>query len=159
MWDGQAGSIPAPRPRCENEPVAKIKGRVISNEFEAVDPRRFGTFIPGAFIQWDKFNGSELTLPPNTILTASSNLALTVGEVDGLLARTQEVRLLFSPWSGWRSDVYDIGGDNVAKAWQRLRPMYMLDDGYPPEGYAGTSLVALQWVGDAAATLVFGVEC
>lgn len=137
----------------------KPKGRLISDEFGAVDPSPFATLIPRAFITTDKLNGDELTLPPNTILTASADYCLTVGEVDGLLARPQEIRLLFTRRNAWRSDVYDIGGDNASKAWRRLRPMYLLEDGYPPDGYAGTSLVASPFFGDGTTTLVFEVSC
>lgn len=150
----------------------KVKGRLtsdIGDEFGVVDPRRFGTLIPGAMHTADKLNGDELTLPPNTVLTVSgdrrqgrpraADFILTVTEVDSLLARAREVRLLFIQQTGWRSPVYDLGGDNVTKAWRRLRPMYLLEDGYPPYGYAATALIARLWLGDGTTTLVFEVRC
>lgn len=152
----------------------KPRGRSVSGEFGAVDPRPapprrtlsglllsdFATLIPGVWATTDKLNGDELILPPNTILTPSKPWhLLTVREVDDLLARTQEVRLLFRRRTGWRDDVYDVGGGNTTKAWRRLRPMYLLENGYPPQGYGGTSLVAETWLGDDTTTLMFDVGC
>jgi hypothetical protein len=37
--------------------------------------------------------------------------------------------------------------------------MYLREDGYPPQGYAGTGLVARPWLGDDTTTLVFEVNC
>lgn len=140
----------------------KVEGRLISqigDEFGAVDPRPFSTLIPGAMITTDKLNGDELTIPPDTILTESPGDDLTVVEVDDLIAGNQDLRLLYIERTGWRGPVYAIDRGDVTKAWRRLRPMYLLEDGYPPYGYAATALFARLWLGDGPTTLVFEVRC